>query len=102
MITKKQLSGGKVEEGESPEAALEREICEELATQIKVGERICTIDYDYSAFHLSMECFACKIVSGKLELIEHESAVWLTAETLRSVKWLPADELILDKIKQML
>ena len=97
-----EFPGGKVEEGESPEAALEREICEELATQIKVGERICTIDYDYSAFHLSMECFACKIVSGKLELIEHESAVWLTAETLRSVKWLPADDLILDKIKQML
>ncbi len=97
-----EFPGGKIEAGESPEAALEREIREELATQIKVGERIGTIEYDYPAFHLSMQCFACQVVSGKLELLEHENAAWLTAETLRSVKWLPADEIILDKIASVL
>ena len=93
-----EFPGGKIEAGESPEAALEREIREELASQIKVGERIGTIEYDYPNFHLSMKCFACQVVSGKLELLEHENATWLTKENLYSVKWLPADELILDKV----
>lgn len=88
-----EFPGGKIEEWESPEAALEREIREELATQIK---------YDYPAFHLSMQCFACDVLSGKLELLEHENAIWLTAENLHSVNWLPADELILDKIGKLL
>ena len=93
-----EFPGGKIEAGESPRDALAREIREELATEIRVGERIDTIEYDYPTFHLSMQCFACQVVSGKLELLEHENSAWLTAETLRSVKWLPADELILDKI----
>ena len=97
-----EFPGGKIEAGESPEVALEREIREELATQIKVGEYIGTIEYDYPAFHLSMQCFACQVVSGKLELLEHKNAVWLTAENLHSVKWLPADELILGKIEMLL
>lgn len=97
-----EFPGGKIEEGESPEAALEREILEELATQIKVGERIGTIEYDYPAFHLSMKCFACQVVSGKLELLEHENSAWLAKENLHSVKWLPADELILDKVTAFL
>ncbi|WP_296333996.1 (deoxy)nucleoside triphosphate pyrophosphohydrolase [uncultured Treponema sp.] len=97
-----EFPGGKIESGESPEAALAREIREELATQISVGEKIATIEYDYPTFHLSMQCFSCEMVSGKLELLEHENAVWLTAENLRSVKWLPADELILDKIEILL
>ena len=97
-----EFPGGKIEEGESPEAALEREIKEELATQIKVGECIGTIEYEYPTFHLSMKCFACQVVSGKLELLEHENAAWLTKENLHSVQWLPADELILDKVTAFL
>ena len=97
-----EFPGGKIEAGESHRDALAREIREELATEIRVGERIDTIEYDYPTFHLSMQCFACEVVSGKLELLEHENAAWLTAKTLRSVKWLPADELILDKIAGLL
>lgn len=97
-----EFPGGKIEPGESPQAALEREIREELATQVRVGEHLGTVEYDYPDFHLSMQCFACKIVSGKLELLEHESAAWLTAGTLRSVQWLPADLAILDKVESLL
>ena len=97
-----EFPGGKIEPGESPQAALEREIREELATQVRVGEHLGTVEYDYPAFHLSMQCFACEIVSGKLELLEHESAAWLTAGTLRSVQWLPADIAILDKVESLL
>lgn len=97
-----EFPGGKIEEGESPEAALKREIREELATEISVGDYVDTIEYDYPAFHLSMRCYECSVISGKLELLEHENASWLTRESLRSVKWLPADELILDKIAMFL
>ncbi len=97
-----EFPGGKIEPGESPRAALEREIREELASQVRVGEHLGTVAYDYPAFHLSMQCFACEIVSGKLELLEHESAAWLTAGTLRSVQWLPADLAILDKVENLL
>lgn len=97
-----EFPGGKIEAGESPQAALAREIREELATEITVGEKIATIEYEYPTFHLSMQCFVCEVVSGKLELLEHENAAWLTADNLHSVKWLPADELILDKIAMFL
>ena len=97
-----EFPGGKIEAGESPEAALAREIREELATEISVGDYIDTIEYDYPAFHLSMRCYECSIISGKLELLEHENACWLTKENLHSVKWLPADVLILDKVDELL
>ena len=86
-----EFPGGKVEPGETPQAALKREIMEELETEIEVGDLIETIEYDYPTFHLSMDCFWAEIVKGDLVLREHEAAKWLTKEQLESVDWLPAD-----------
>ena len=94
-----EFPGGKIEEGETPQEALVREIKEELETEISVGELIDTIEYDYPTFHLSMDCFWAEIVSGNLVLTEHEAAKWLTKEELNSVEWLPADITLIDKIK---
>jgi 8-oxo-dGTP diphosphatase len=97
-----EFPGGKVEAGETPQEALKREISEELDTEIAVGEWIDTIEYDYPTFHLSMDCFWCKVLQGDLVLKEAEAAKWLTKDTLDSVDWLPADVMLIDKIKEAL
>lgn len=96
-----EFPGGKIESGESPEHALEREIREELDAKIRVGELFDTIEYDYPNFHLSMKCFLCSLISDQLTLREHEAAKWLTKENLSSVEWLPADITIIDKLKSL-
>ena len=94
-----EFPGGKMEAGESPVDALKREIREELDAEIEVGDLLETVEWDYPAFHLTMHCFICTLKSESLHLNEHEAAEWLTRENLHSVKWLPADEGIIDKIK---
>ncbi|MCF0237507.1 MAG: (deoxy)nucleoside triphosphate pyrophosphohydrolase [Sphaerochaetaceae bacterium] len=97
-----EFPGGKIEEGETPQQALVREIKEELDTTIEVHDKVGNIEYDYPTFHLSMECFWCTIVEGSLTLKEAEDAKWLTLETLDSVSWLPADLQIIDTIREKL
>ena len=96
-----EFPGGKIEEGETAQAALVREIKEELDTEIEVGELLDTVEYDYPKFHLSMDCFICTIKSGDLVLKEHEAAKWLTKEILDSVEWLPADEGLIEEIGKL-
>ena len=95
-----EFPGGKVELGETPQQALIREIIEELDTEIKVGELIDTVEYDYPTFHLSMDCFWAEVKAGHLELKEAEAAKWLTKDQLDSIDWLPADILLIDQIRK--
>ena len=93
-----EFPGGKMEPGETPEAALVREIKEELSTDISVDKFLYTVDYDYPKFHLTMHCFMCSLMNEALHLNEHEAARWLTKEDIHSVNWLPADEILLPMI----
>lgn len=97
-----EFPGGKVETNETSQQALVREIKEELETEIKVGDLIGTIEYDYSTFHLSMDCFWCEVIEGELKLVEAESARWLTKDTLYDVQWLPADITLVSKIEEQM
>ena len=94
-----EFPGGKIEVGETPKEALVREIREELDTTVTVGDLLCTVEYDYPEFHLYMECYWCEVVSGRLTLLEHEAARWLPISQLRQVRWLPADDEVLNKIE---
>jgi len=94
--------GGKIESGECPKEALVREIREELDAEIEVGDLLETVEWDYPGFHLTMHCFICSLISESMHLNEHEAAAWLTRETLRSVKWLPADEGLMPLIENLL
>jgi 8-oxo-dGTP diphosphatase len=91
-----EFPGGKMEAGETPQQALHREIHEELDAEIEIGPLLRTIDYDYPDFHLTMHCFRCTLATDRLTLLEHEAAKWLAPSELHSVRWLPADEQIID------
>ncbi|MBO6073751.1 MAG: (deoxy)nucleoside triphosphate pyrophosphohydrolase [Paludibacteraceae bacterium] len=95
-----EFPGGKIEPDETPEQALRREIREELDADIQVGELLRTIDYDYPKFHLTMHCYRCTLADGHLTLLEHEAAKWLKPTELNSVKWLPADEDLINELKR--
>ena len=96
-----EFPGGKMEPGETPEEALKREIHEELSSEISVDEFLCTVEYDYPKFHLTMHCYLSSLLSEALHLNEHEAARWLSMDELNSVKWLPADVLVVNAIKNI-
>ena len=97
-----EFPGGKLEAGESPEEALKREIREELSTDICIEEFLCTVEYDYPKFHLTMHCYICSLLTEALHLNEHEAARWLTIKEIDSVRWLPADILVVKSLKKQL
>ena len=96
-----EFPGGKIEPDESPEDALKREIQEELGIDITIDKFLCTTEYDYPSFHLTMHCYLCGIKAGKIELREHKSARWLTPAEMGSVEWLPADKDVISRLNNL-
>ena len=97
-----EFPGGKIEPHETAAEAVEREIKEELDAEIRAGELICTVEYDYPRFHLFMYCIRCELVSESITLLEHESARWLSKEELDTVRWLPSDLEVIEALRSML
>lgn len=93
-----EFPGGKMEPGETPQEALQREISEELAVTIEVDEFLCTVHYNYPEFYLTMHCYWCHVVQGAVKLLEHEAARWLTMDQLNTVDWLPADQEVIERM----
>lgn len=96
-----EFPGGKMEQDETPEEALKREIWEELETSITVERLVETVEWDYPQFHLTMHCYLCHVESGHLELKEHEAAKWLSKDELNTVNWLPADKEVIDNCENI-
>ena len=96
-----EFPGGKIEPGETPEDALKREIQEELGLDITIDKFLCTTEYDYPSFHLTMHCYLCCVEAGNIELREHKSASWLRPEELGGVEWLPADKDVISRLNNL-
>ncbi|MBQ2380793.1 MAG: (deoxy)nucleoside triphosphate pyrophosphohydrolase [Akkermansia sp.] len=95
-----EFPGGKMEPGESMQAALTREIREELSLHIEAGELLYTVVSDYPAYRVKLHCLVCRILDGTLTLHEHVAARWLAVDELNSVAWLPADEELLPILRK--